>query len=477
MGVDNDLFGLKDFADRLKDSITRFSPFLKESYVLSINASFGSGKTTFLTMWQKTLKDQGYNALYLNAWKSDMDEDPIMALIECLMEIPDVEITNVKDDEGRTQKFQTLKKNLQLVAGLANGVARIASGGMLDAMKAYRELNEDIETAKDFSDILSAEHEESLESIGAALYQTYHFKKSAYEKIQQTLLAYAESLAQKPLIILVDELDRVRPDYAVKFLETIKHVFSVKDVCFVLAVDKGQLEKSVKQLYGDIVFQEYYRRFVTREFNLPEPAAEQVYKTAMRYLDEYFKKAETYKLNMSFKVSDHEIPELTRFIGDTAHALALTGRQTDDYVRELFHFLVVERTGAPNMSPVLKAKGAALLLAIRIKDFSLYCRLKGHQVNAKELIDYITGFKQSSNDFIIITAIMCNLYTGGEVNNVESAKILGKIRPDLFTGDRTPNQIIAQLGSTLGYSYSYTIRENSYFKQLAEKYEAWEPYA
>ena len=67
----------------------------------------------------------------------------------------------------------------------------------------------------------------------------------------------------------MDELDRARPDYAVRFLETLKHFFQTKGIIFILAVDKAHLESSVKSLYGsDINFPEYYRKFVHRNVSL-----------------------------------------------------------------------------------------------------------------------------------------------------------------------------------------------------------------
>ena len=53
---DKDKFQRKPFADRLTKAITCFSPLVEGTYVLSLNACFGSGKTTFLKMWQHKLE-------------------------------------------------------------------------------------------------------------------------------------------------------------------------------------------------------------------------------------------------------------------------------------------------------------------------------------------------------------------------------------------------------------------------------------
>ena len=73
------------------------------------------------------------------------------------------------------------------------------------------------------------------------------------------------------IIVIIDELDRCRPDYAIRFLETIKHVFEVEQVTFLLAVDKVQLINSLKGVYGnDFDAEQYLERFGDIWLNLPD---------------------------------------------------------------------------------------------------------------------------------------------------------------------------------------------------------------
>ncbi|MFT4302716.1 MAG: P-loop NTPase fold protein, partial [Desulfovibrio sp.] len=53
-----------------------------------------------------------------------------------------------------------------------------------------------------------------------------------------------------PLFIMVDELDRCRPDYAIELLERIKHLFDVPNVVFLLAIDGEQLLQQVEHTFG-----------------------------------------------------------------------------------------------------------------------------------------------------------------------------------------------------------------------------------
>ena len=82
----------------------------------------------------------------------------------------------------------------------------------------------------------------------------------------------SEAHVNRPLIVVIDELDRCRPSYAVELLEVAKHLFSVENIVFVLAVNRSELGHSIKALYGDGFDAEgYLRRFFDVDFQLPEP--------------------------------------------------------------------------------------------------------------------------------------------------------------------------------------------------------------
>jgi hypothetical protein len=78
-----------------------------------------------------------------------------------------------------------------------------------------------------------------------------------------------------PLVFFIDEMDRCRPDFAIALLERIKHLFNVPRVVFVLAVDRAQLNESVKALYGINTNSDgYLRRFIDLAYSLPAPSTE-----------------------------------------------------------------------------------------------------------------------------------------------------------------------------------------------------------
>ena len=74
-----------------------------------------------------------------------------------------------------------------------------------------------------------------------------------------------------PLVIVIDELDRCRPDYALQLLEVIKHFFSVDHVHFVLGVNLSALENSVRARYGkDIDAFMYLQKFISFRVSLTD---------------------------------------------------------------------------------------------------------------------------------------------------------------------------------------------------------------
>lgn len=66
----------------------------------------------------------------------------------------------------------------------------------------------------------------------------YKEECDSIETFRLSLANFATDLApEKPLVFIVDELDRCNPTFAVKVLERIKHLFAIPHIVFVLAID------------------------------------------------------------------------------------------------------------------------------------------------------------------------------------------------------------------------------------------------
>ncbi len=90
------------------------------------------------------------------------------------------------------------------------------------------------------------------------------------EMLSETLEVLNGDGLQLPLIIFVDDLDRCRPTFSVELLESIKHIFNVKNVVFVIAVDANQLAESVKFVYGSgMDGNAYLKKILPHQYDLP----------------------------------------------------------------------------------------------------------------------------------------------------------------------------------------------------------------
>ena len=249
----------KEDADILTQIVQKYA----EGFVLSINGEWGTGKSTFVKMWKVDLELQGIKSIYFNAWENDFISDPMVALLGELHKIT----TSTTQD-----LFSTILQTGSLIA------TKAIPSLLKCATKQF--LGEDLaEIAKE---------------ISAAGSEVFRKEVLEYDQKQEKLISFRKILSdfiQKsnldhPLIFIVDELDRCRPDYAVEVLERIKHFFSIKGIVFVLSIDKEQLCNSIRGHYGSdrINAEEYLRRFIDVEYQLPQPDIN----SYCKYLYDYF---------------------------------------------------------------------------------------------------------------------------------------------------------------------------------------------
>jgi len=240
-------------------------------FVLALNNKWGTGKTTFVKMWEQDLKNNDFQTLYFNAWENDFENNPLTALMG--------ELKTLMTIETEPEFKKTLKKASTLTKHIAPIIAKAIADRYIDTEGVKEAI---IGVTKGLSDVFENEVNE------------YQKKKKSISDFRQSLSTFiANTNEGKPLIFIVDELDRCRPNYAVSILEQIKHFFSVPNIVFILSIDKVQLGNAIKGVYGssDLDADEYLRRFIDIEYSIPEPDADIFYK----YLYEYFKFDEFFK--------------------------------------------------------------------------------------------------------------------------------------------------------------------------------------
>ncbi|MBS3798706.1 P-loop NTPase fold protein [Pseudoalteromonas sp. BDTF-M6] len=230
-----------------------------DGFVLNLNGAWGTGKTQFLKRLYSLLCSKGHPTIYIDAWESDFSECPLSVVSSELVS----QLSCINENIG-----SDLKKVSRVLGKALKGVT-IASAGLL-SKAALGEASAGTEIAKS---LFSESDLGYLEQVKKG----HTEQVDAIKKIRVELECLAEVIQtnykhQLPVIVLVDELDRCRPNYAIEMLEVIKHFFTTKNFVFVIATDTEQLKHSIKAVYGtEFNSSNYLKRFFNREARLSEP--------------------------------------------------------------------------------------------------------------------------------------------------------------------------------------------------------------
>ena len=101
------------------------------------------------------------------------------------------------------------------------------------------------------------------------LLDVYANTQVAQNEFVKTLSSLTKDLP-KPFVVIIDELDRCRPSFALEFLERIKHLFAAENVVFVLFWNANSICESVRHSYGQGTNAELYlSKFVAYSVPIP----------------------------------------------------------------------------------------------------------------------------------------------------------------------------------------------------------------
>lgn len=242
----NDLLDREEIIKDLSHLITTDT----QPFVLSVNADWGAGKTTFITLWQAYLtKELQVKSIYFSAWDDDFTSDPLIAILGELDAYIKEKNSDLNDDFEKVKKIGgKIIKNVLPAA--VKGMA-----GKVFGDEAVGQMTGDV-----------------LEKSATALIDNYQKEKETLAKFKESIAEILQEIDKdKSFIVFIDELDRCRPLYAIECLERIKHIFGIERLVFVLSIDKKNLAESIKSQYGNIDVDNYLRRFIDLEFELKNP--------------------------------------------------------------------------------------------------------------------------------------------------------------------------------------------------------------
>ena len=240
--ADDRLGGLNDKSKTLIELIQG----QQRPLTICLDGEWGSCKTFFLTRLAHDYNalEGGARAIYYNAWQDDFLDDPLLAII-CQLE---------KIFVGRKEK--SIIKRIKHAA-----IPCLTIAASIGKQLAEKVTGIDVDSTK-----------EALKTKKGALFEKYQKMDASRGILKKAIANLSEATWKetgKPLLFIIDELDRCRPTFAIELLERVKHLFNVPHLVFLVGVDLGELGKSIQSVYGDIKSADYLHRFFDVEMKLP----------------------------------------------------------------------------------------------------------------------------------------------------------------------------------------------------------------
>ena len=248
MSSKEDVLDRKNFIQQVID-LTKVVSENRKSCCFAIEGEWGSGKSFVLEKIQEYLEKEKLNGrdqffvVRYDCWEYDYYEEPVMAIISVLRDTIKSYMDLVSEE---TQKF--------IFSTAKNAITKIG----IDILKAKTgiDLEGCIEKGED----------------NAQLYDRYFGFRDTIENVRKVL---NDLTKDQTVVIIVDELDRCLPPYAIKVLERIHHIFNeTENVVVIVAMEKKQIENSLHQIYGTgMDVDQYLKKFISFSVKLDNGSA------------------------------------------------------------------------------------------------------------------------------------------------------------------------------------------------------------
>lgn len=247
-----DLLNREEFVGNVIKIVNQLSD-IKRGCCFAIEGGWGVGKTFVIEEIEDRLKvlqseetnGDRYFVFHYNCWQHDYYDEPAVAIISAML-------ASIKEDEALLSKnidntmkagYELAKEKFKEIAGLyIENKIGINLISLAEQIKDNKDERDDAENKFD---------------------EMFNFSQTI-EKVRKKLQEIAE---ERTIVLFVDELDRCIPQYAIKVLERLHHIFyDLRNIIVVLAIDRNQLEHSVKEMFGEgessVDIEKYLKKFI-----------------------------------------------------------------------------------------------------------------------------------------------------------------------------------------------------------------------
>ena len=245
-----ELFFMNEIDEECKDLLNSnvfiedFNTLIQKSEhsVYAITGDWGTGKTSFVKMWKNKFLSEN-DCIYIDAFKMDYESDPFMMFIKEFKKFIEKNIKN-----GEIEKEKLLNKAKEIFT--LKNMLKLGFNIVVDKTIG-------MEPVKDF-----------LNNAYNSCFDELSKEQTLYDELKSSLEIITEKL-DTILYIIIDELDRCRPDFALETLERIKHLFSVKNIKYILVYNEKVMKGIIHRKYGiEIDAKRYLDKFVQKSYIL-----------------------------------------------------------------------------------------------------------------------------------------------------------------------------------------------------------------
>lgn len=437
--------------EELANALSGLIEDTEEPLVVALNGGWGTGKTYFLGRWAASLEKRAKSGkqkpyvINFSAWQDDDLEDPLLAVVGQIHHF-----LHAKQVEG----FLTpdIKTRLNEFCKAANTILSKCSCIASKFIEHHTGIN-------------PAETVEAFGNYQAQRVETYSDSIHARADMKNRLINLAEYVwgeTEYPLVIIIDDLDRCRPTFAIALLERIKHLFDVRHVTFVLGIDQEQFIKALHNIYGSqFDAANYLHRLIDIEFKLPHISPND-------FIDLLLMQYSIKQYLAENEASDTYVGVLDEFrsvLLYLAKRFTLSFREIERLVREI---VLIERIH-PTFSQV-ESTLIAILVCLRNHDRKLFDSFVNDTVSPKEVIDRMLRQPNDSRKFgnvpevhiatVIFASSKNSVFNSAITDLSASISDVSKRRssvPNIYMNNTRAMGTIAEQASSIGITHESVV--------------------
>ena len=246
--ISNGALDFPKYSKAFAEIITKSKP----KFSIGIFGDWGTGKTTLMLMIRNFLVKEGASkddqkivTVWFDAWRYEKEQYlaavPLIRTIALALE--DIDKSKMKRWElvkkGAQRTLTALLQSSKFKFGLGIGEIELDGQKMIDSYKG---------------------------DDNSIYYHASEFLEESLKKLREK-----DKDRDFRIVVFIDDLDRCRPAKALEILESIKSLFDIPGIIYVIGMSHKSLDLAIKQKYGDSIrSRDYMKKLIQLQFEITD---------------------------------------------------------------------------------------------------------------------------------------------------------------------------------------------------------------